>query len=211
MAAASASSYARGSTTPSRQALNCPLRPRNHYDLASRDDVPHHHRCVMNDQFVVGPPGASAHGRVHVRLSLYPDYSDFRRLVPRWDETTSSVTRTNAFSSAICTIAASARRSRAFRCTPTLDYGMDTLLCSGSPVGVEPATASLKVIGAHLIVSRSGLVNTYVPPLQMRTYPSSPAVARRGVVLAAVPDGLLGRHATQLMSLPRVHGNRWGL
>jgi len=41
----------------------------------------------------------------------------------------------------------------------------------------------------------------------MRTYPSSPAVARRGVGLAAASDSLLGRHATQLMSLPHVHSS----
>lgn len=52
-------------------------QPHHYHKLASRDGVPHRHRCVMNDQFAVGPPAL-----MDAYASLYPDFSDFRRLVP---------------------------------------------------------------------------------------------------------------------------------
>ena len=54
-------------------------QPTKHYALASRDGVPHQFRCVMNDQFAVGPPQL-----IGAYASVFPDYFDFRRVVPLW-------------------------------------------------------------------------------------------------------------------------------
>ena len=69
-----------------RQAAPSPLvptgrllfgQPIKSYRLASRDGVPHRYRCVMSDQFAVGPPAL-----MDAYASVFPDYADFRRLVP---------------------------------------------------------------------------------------------------------------------------------
>ena len=52
-------------------------QPAKHYALASRHGVPHRFRCVMNDQFAVGPPQL-----VGAYASVFPDYFDFRRVIP---------------------------------------------------------------------------------------------------------------------------------